>query len=322
MCKGTKIWCIVATALILIGCMIFGGAMTMLKWDFTGLSTNKYETNSYEITENYKNISVVTDTADIVFVSSENSECSVTCYEQKNAKHSVSVKDDTLVIEVVDTRKWYEFIGINFGSPKITVSIPQGEYGALSIRSDTGDVNIPKGLQFSSIDISESTGDVTSYASASGSVKVKSSTGDIRIEGISAGALDLSVSTGKVTVSDVTSDGDVTVKVSTGKAILSGITCKSVISSGDTGDLTLKNVLMSGGLSIERSTGDVSLSGCDAAEIFIETDTGDVKGTLLTEKVFIVRTDTGRINVPKTTTGGKCEITTDTGDIRIGIASE
>ena len=42
-------------------------------------------------------------------------------------------------------------------------------------------------------------------------------------------------------------------------------------------------------------------------------------GTLRSEKVFLVESDTGSIEVPKTTTGGRCEIRTDTGDIRIDI---
>ena len=39
----------------------------------------------------------------------------------------------------------------------------------------------------------------------------------------------------------------------------------------------------------------------------------------LTEKIFIAKTDTGEIKVPETTSGGKCKITTDTGDIKIEI---
>ncbi len=54
-----------------------------------------------------------------------------------------------------------------------------------------------------------------------------------------------------------------------------------------------------------------------AGEIFVETDTGDVTGSLLTDKVFITQTDTGSIDVSKIADGGKCEISTDTGDIRI-----
>ena len=81
----------------------------------------------------------------------------------------------------------------------------------------------------------------------------------------------------------------------------------------------LKNVIANEKFDIERSTGDVKLELCDAAEILIRTDTGSVTGSLMSDKVFIVSADTGRVNVPKTTSGGVCQITTDTGDIRITI---
>ena len=68
---------------------------------------------------------------------------------------------------------------------------------------------------------------------------------------------------------------------------------------------------------IKRSTGDIRFDNSDATEIFVETDTGNVTGSLLTDKVFITQTDTGNVNVPKTVTGGRCEITTDTGNIKI-----
>lgn len=315
----TKVWLMIAASLVLIGSIIFGGAMSMIEWDFSKLSTTKYESNDYEIRENYKHISILTDTADIVFVPSEGLTTSVSCYEQKGNKHSVSVKDGTLEIEIVDTRRWYEHIGINFGIPKLTVYIPQGEYGKLSIKSSTGNVEIPEGFKFESIDISESTGNVTSYASALEEIKIKTSTGSIRVENIAAGALDLTVSTGKVTVSGVTCKGDVTVGVSTGKAYLTDIDCKNLISSGDTGDISLDSVIAAEKVSIERSTGDVKFDGSDATEIYVKTDTGDVTGSLLTDKVFISQTDTGNVDVPKTVNGGRCEIITDTGDIKITV---
>ncbi len=317
--KRTKAGLIIASCLVLIGCILFGGVMAMLKWDFTKLSTTKYETNEYAINEHYNNLSIVTDTADIMLVPSVSAKSTVVCYEQKNVKHSVTVQNGTLVIEVVDTRRWYEYIGINFGAPKITVSIPQGDYGVLSVKSSTGDVEIPKNFQFESMDISESTGDVTSAASVSELLKIKTNTGDIRVENISAGALDLSVSTGSVTVSGVVCEGDVKIRVSTGKTALTDIPCKNVISDGNTGDISLKNVIATEKFSIERSTGDVTFDGCDAAEIVVETDTGDVRGNLLSDKVFVAETDTGRVDVPKTVSGGRCEITTDTGNIRISI---
>lgn len=87
----------------------------------------------------------------------------------------------------------------------------------------------------------------------------------------------------------------------------------------NTGDLSLKNVIATDTFTIERSTGDVVFNGSDATVIFVKTDTGDVSGNILTEKVFITQTDTGSVEVPKTASGGRCEIITDTGDIKINI---
>ena len=315
----TKGWLIIAASLVLIGSIIFAGVMTVLKWDFTKLSTFEAETNEYEIGEVYNNISIISQTADIVFAPSESEKSKVVCYEQTNMKHSVSVKENTLTIKLEDTRKWYDHIGIFFKTPKITVYIPKGEYGNLSVMSTTGDVEITKDYKFKSIDISESTGDISCYASALENVKIKTSTGDIRVDNVSVGSLELSVSTGKVTVSGANCEGNVTVNVSTGKAYLTDTMCKNLISSGDTGDISLTNVIAAENFSIERSTGDVKFISCDATELFIDTDTGDVTGSLLSDKVFITDTDTGSVDVPKTVTGGKCEISTDTGNIKITI---
>ncbi len=314
-----KLWLIIAIVLIVIGCVIFASNMTLLNWDFSKLSTVKYEIAEHRITGEYTNISIITDTADIAFVISENAETTVVCYEQENMKHTVTTVDGTLRITVEDTSKWYEHIGINFGSPTITLHIPQGEYGSLSIQSSTGDVNIPKDFSFQSIDILESTGDVTSCASVSGSVKIRTSTGDIVIEHITADSLALTVSTGRITVTDTNCQGDISVVVSTGKANLSGIRCRNVISTGNTGNISLQDVIATERFSIHRSTGDVKFNSCDAGEIYIETDTGRVSGSLLSDKVFIAETDTGSVHVPKTTNGGRCEITTNTGDIKITV---
>ena len=65
--KPTKLWLIIAAFLILAGCMIFGGVMAVLQWDFTKLSTSKFEHNTHSISEPFHNISVKTDTAKLKF---------------------------------------------------------------------------------------------------------------------------------------------------------------------------------------------------------------------------------------------------------------
>ena len=314
-----KIWLIIAAFLILVGGIIFVVVMNKLNWDFTRLSNYDYVTNEYEINDEYEDISIVTDTADIVFLPSENEESLVVCYEQENVFHSVIVMDDTLVIEVNDERQWYEYIDIGYNKPKITVYVPEGEYGILSIRSSTGDVEIPKDLKFESIDILESTGNVTNYSSVFNDIKINTSTGNINVENVSGRKFELTTSTGKISVNNVVCDNDINIFVSTGKTNISDTSCKNIVSRGSTGDIILNNVIATENLSIKRSTGDVKFEKSDASEIFVKTDTGDVTGSLLTDKVFITQSDTGSIDVPKTITGGKCEITTDTGDIKITV---
>ena len=321
MSNGVKLWIIIAVLLSVIGMTLFAVSMSVSGWDITKLSTDNYETNTHDLTEEFFSISIKTDTSDVVFKPSDDGKSKVVCYEEKNQKHSVTVADGVLTVSIVDTRKWYEYIGINFGSPRITVYLSEKEYSTLVIKGSTGDILIPKELRTKSIDVSVSTGDVKCYAGAPESLKIKSTTGDITVSDVSAGSIELSVTTGNVTLSGIICDRDISIGVSTGDTSLTDITCKSLISSGSTGDIVLKNVIATEKLSVERSTGDVKLDASDGSEIFVKTDTGDVTGSLLTDKIFITKTDTGKTDVPKSVTGGRCEITTDTGDIKITVGS-
>ena len=319
MSKAAKVWLIVAASLVLLGVLIVGGVMMFLKFDFGSFITSKCQTNTHEISEEFNSISVNTSTADISFLVSEDGGRRVVCYEQENLKHSVEVRDGTLFVSLVDTRKWYEHISIYSENPMVTVYLPKAEYAALTVRTSTGDVGISAELSFERIDINASTADVKCYASATGEVKIKTSTGDIFAEGLSAGSLDLSVTTGKVKVSSVSCSGDVKLESDTGDIELSGVSCKNIISEGETSDISLLNVIAKERFSIKTDTGDIKFDRCDASEMFIEADTGDVTGSFCSDKIFFAQSDTGRIDVPRTTSGGRCEITTDTGDIRLWV---
>lgn len=280
MSKSSKIWCVTALFLIFTGLLIFAGVMTMLKWDFKKLSTVNYVTNTYDISESFDSILIDTRTSDVKVLKSKDESCSVVCHDQKSIKHSVTVENNTLTIKLTDSRKWYEHIQINSSTPKITVYLPKSQYDKLD---------------------------------------VKSSTGNISVNNLSFSSLMLSVSTGDIMVSDVNCFDNIDILLSTGDAEISNLICKKLYSKANTGDIKLNEVIAENSLTLKRSTGDVKLNKIDANEISIKTDTGDVSGTILSKKVFITKTNTGNINVPKTTTGGKCEITTTTGDIKIEI---
>ncbi len=296
--KSAKIWLITAGALVLFGGTAFLVLMSALKWDYKKLSTVKYETNTYEISEYISDISILTDTADIVFARSVSGKCKVISFEEKTAENSVTAENGKLIIKTENQKSGTDYIGFYFEQPKITVCLPNSQYNSLQIKGNTGNVKISKDFSFKSVNI-------------------KTSAGSISVNQASLDTLELSTSTGTVTVCGVKCSGDIKINASADRVSLTDITCKSFKSTGDTGDILLKNVIASEKLIIERDTGNVKFDGCDAAEINVETDTGDVTGSLLTEKVFIVDSDTGEVDVPKSASGGKCEIETDTGNIKI-----
>ena len=316
-----KAWIIVAICLVVAGSLVFVAVMSVNKWDFMKLSTTKFVTATHEINEDFENIYIEAGDADVSLCPSDDGVCRVVCKDEEKITYTVSVSDGALSITSVDNRKWYEHIsiGISTDSSKVSVYLPKSEYAALGISCRTGDVDMAKGLSFRAADISITTGDVECLANVSGLLKIEGTTGDVTVEALRVGALDVKVSTGDVELSDVTSAGEVNIKVSTGDVELSGVNCKGLSSDGNTGDISLENVVAAEKFNIVRTTGDITLEGCDAAEIFIKTDTGDVSGSLLSEKIFAAKTNTGDVRVPSSTTGGVCEIETNTGDIKINI---
>ena len=309
---------IAAGVCVAVGAMVCGGAAVAANGDFTKLGTSSFQMREYEISEEFHNISVDTVTAEIRFCLSNDGKAKVVCFERESVIHSVSVDAGTLEITATDEREWYEYIW-NFGNEMITVYLPEVEYGTLTVEADTSDIDLPPPFRFESLDISVSTGDINCDACVLGSVKITTSTGDIELERMSAGSIELSVSTGDINLEEVTVAGELKFIVTTGEAELEKVTCKTLYTKGSTGDVHLEAVVATETMTVVRSTGDVRLERSDAAELFLKTSTGDVTGTLLTNKTFTYSTDTGDVRLPSTQSGGKCEIRTSTGDIRIGI---
>jgi hypothetical protein len=295
-----KAWLITASALVAVGLLLFAGVMTAYGWDFTALSTSKYQTNVHPIQDEFSNITIDTNAADIRFEVTDDMSCRVVCHEQEQVFHQVTVENDTLRIELQDQRKWYEHIGFGFEKTQITLYIPgNADYGRLHIQGSTGDVQIPGGVgDFETVDITLSTG-------------------DIRLEDLCAGEMELSASTGKVTCRSIFCDGELKINVGTGKTLLETVDCGDFSSRGSTGDIVMEEVYAKGDISIHRSTGDVTFSQCDAGGLYVTTGTGNVRGSLKSEKRILAQSDTGKVQVPRSETGGRCEITTDTGDIHI-----
>lgn len=238
--KRTIVALSIAASLVVLGGIIFVGAMSQVKWDLNSVSFNKRETNEYVISEAYQSISIITSTANVVVLPAEDGATKVICKEQERLKHTVAVREGALVIELTDTRDWKDYL-FDFASTKITVYVPAVELNTVSVQNSTGNVKI------------------------------------------------------------------------------SDLSCTDCSVKNSTGNVLLQNVLVTDELSVTNSTGNVKFKDCDGGEVFVKNSTGDIEGNFLTGKYFAAKSSTGDVEVPESVTGGRCELTTATGNISITI---
>lgn len=323
---------LIFAVLIPCGGLIFVGAMCALDWNFGKLSAKHTVENEHMLTENFDEIEIVTDDADIELVITEEGESRAVCREHSHAKHSVAVENGRLTVRVQNERKWYHYI-LDGTEKSITLYLTRAQYSALSVKGKAADVTLPEGLTLGRLDVEVTSADVSLKSRVDQTAQIAVSTGNITVESSSLGALSATATTGDITVDGVRVAGNLTVSVSTGDTVIKNVECKELVSEGGTGDLhtdalraqklcakrttgtlTLEDTIATE-MHLDASTGDVTLTLCDGDEIYITTTTGNVTGTLLTDKVFIARANTGRVETPRTITGGRCEITTGTGDI-------
>lgn len=257
----TKVWLIIAAAFMLLGFIIFTGVMTTLKWDFMKLATTSYETSTYNVYEEFDDILIDTDAADIRVLLSDDGECRVECYEEVNTRHSVVVNNGTLTVELIDNRTVQNFIGhigLDFGSPKITVYLPEAKYQSLVIDENTGDVSL-ENISVDTLDISVNTGDVSLTDIASKNIISSGNTGSIYLNNVIAEEkLSVERNTGDVEFKSCDA-AEIYVNTDTGSVTGSLLSDKVFITDTNTGSVEVPKTEDGGKCEIITGTGDIQI---------------------------------------------------------------
>lgn len=274
-------------SLIVVGILFsFGRAIYLKSFE---------ETNTYIIEETFNNVNINVQTDKINIYLSEENKIEYT--ENKNITIETKVINDTLMIERIDNRKFYDQI-FNFTSFKLDLYLSKDSIDLLNIDNSTGDITINQGFTINSVNIDNSTGDTEIKSNVTNNLFIENSTGDIKID-------------------NCKNTGNINIKTDTGDVYLLNVNCKKLDINIDTGDTKLINTLIENDFNMKGSTGKLYLDEFDALNIYVKLSTGDVKGTILSSKFFIANSDTGIVKVPETREGGECRITVDTGNIII-----
>lgn len=313
-----KPWMIVAICLIVVGMILCLVALLNADFDFSKLDTANTVSNTHNISEEFDSIKIETVECNVSFVPGE--QCQIVTQESEKQPISVEVSDGALTIRQEDQRKWYDHIGIFWTEQKVTVYLPQAEYDKLSVNTTTGIIRIGEEYTFADVSLTSTTGKIQCSSNVTGTYVVSATTGDISLEKASPESLSVACTTARITLSHIAVTNGLNANTTTGKLSLSNCTAGTINAECTTGKLTLTDTVAVGQLKAETSTGDIMLTNCDAATLDLESSTGAITATLLTEKVVFAETGTGKINVPKNTTGGTCTVETGTGNITVKFA--
>ena len=341
--KVTQITILVAIACILIGCAVALTALAVVGFDFSRLSSVKQVSNTYVIEEEVRSIDIRTSAANIVFAPSADDRFTVECVQGDRITLNVEVVGDTLRISEQDNRKWYEYIGIFYYDAQITVYIPNDEedriFNRLYLETSSGDITITDpSYRFTDAELRTLSGDILYHAPASktltietgsgnvdaghyplGVVQINTSSGDVSLPTMSGSYVSVSTSSGKVTAKQADALS-LDISTSSGNVTLSETALGTLTVYTSSGNLSVQDVDVRTNTQLHTSSGDIRLNGFDAETIGIKTSSGKVTCHLLSPKNFIVHTNSGSVNIPRSEPlAGNCEIATTSGNIRIEI---
>lgn len=255
------------------------------------------ENNSYLLKDTFTDIVIDSSNIDINIEISNQSKIEF----ETNHCYTINyeITNNCLTIKQFDNRKIFDML-FNFSKLKLNLYLTENEFSNLIINNETGNIYTKGTLCIKNINLTSSTGNTT-------------------IENVNANRLNIETTTGDLVINNSQITKDMSVKTSTGKVNLNNTNCNNLEITVSTGDITLNHCLASNNITIVGSTSDVRFNYIDALNINVTLSTGFCKGIILSDKTFIVKSDTGDIRVPETSTGGICKITTDTGDIEISL---
>lgn len=263
--------------------------------DYTPLTVN-----TYPVSGNFTNVSVTDYYADVQFRVSRDGSVSVVTRDAADVTHTVRVEGNTLTVTRPEPSVGQRLFHHDDDDPEVTVYLPAGNYGALTVSNTSGDIETAGQLGFASASLTTVSGDIDLNGPVSGKIVCNTTSGDVELRCPTAGDVEISTTSGDAELND------------------SYIQSLKVVSVN--GEVNLERTTAAGAVTIETTSGDVELERSDAASLTISTTSGEVEGSLLTSKNFAVSSSIGRVSAPTADpAGGPCTVTTTSGDIRLAV---
>ena len=280
-----------------IGLLIAAFAAVLTSCGSFGFRRAEAVTNEYVFETIIKDFDIETTACDVLIMPWDDRNTKVVCHEADLLLHDVQVKDGKLVIKRKERTD-----GVSFNNMilRIEIMMPAGSYGNVMAKTSSGSIELSSGFDFVDAILSASSGAIVCDAQVRGQLLCNTSSGGQRLSGTVCKWLQAASSSGSI--------------------LAQNIRAEVAEFSASSGSVTLNDVIAQDELSVETSSGDISFENCDARSVKLRASSGEISGSLLTGKVFRTKASSGSVRVPQDDpSGGRCEVTTSSGDINITV---
>lgn len=200
--------------------------------DYTPLTVN-----TYPVSGNFTDISVTDYYADVQFRVSRDGSVSVVTRDAADVTHTVRVEGNTLTVTRPEPSVGQRLFHHDDDDPEVTIYLPAGNYGALTVSNTSGDIESAAQLGFASANLTTVSGDIDLNGPVSGKIVCNTTSGDVELERSDAASLTISTTSGEVEGSLLTSKNFAVSssigRVSAPTADPAGAPCTVTTTSGD-----------------------------------------------------------------------------------------
>ncbi|MBR2970707.1 MAG: DUF4097 family beta strand repeat protein [Clostridia bacterium] len=178
----------------------------------------KHVTNTYEITDTYKNINIldIVD-ADITIEPSSDDRTRLVFFEHKKHPYEFFIEGDTLTIKLAKARR-YNFLRIGFRRSKIRLYVPKSNLETISAKSNVGRVDI-------------------SSIICNGVIDIQTNAGKINLENVACQAFNSKGNSGAISVNNLTVKESISIKRNAGKVLLNDCSAREIFVKTNTGSV-------------------------------------------------------------------------------------
>ena len=311
---------IIALVCLIVGALLVGLGWVLLQKYPTEMNTVKDSVYEYGMDEVPTQIQITTLESRVELCSIEGDEWKVACMDKENLYHTVELKDGVLTIKQIDTRAWYDRIGIlnGFQNLSVIVYLPAQIYESLSIHAISGAIKVREGFTFSNASLQNTSGSINCAAFVTGTLNAKNTSGSIYVNGRVGGDLNVQNTSGSVHVIGGVG-GALNATCASGRIEIANATPTRANVKNTSGGIYLENVICQEACTITNVSGSIELVQCDAMSFDLKNTSGGIRASLLTAKTFDCHSTSGGIHVPKDGNGGTFRAKTVSGGIRITI---